>query len=280
MNDWPVGLSTGCFYNQSIFDCLEPIRKSGFCMLEICSFPEHLDFHDKNTVQKATDMMHALGMEAYSFHAPFANEIDITALDPKQKERSVHEILSAAQSAAMMQVRHFVIHPGPEKTIQLETKEHLQRLKNAADSLNQIALACKDLGMRLCLENMIPHLLSGNTSDMLWIIGAVDEISMGTCLDTGHANLSKNLHTMVYKLSGHLQMIHAHDNQGQYDDHLPPGKGEIDWERLLTELNKTGFAGGLIIELAGRGDKTKEPLLAGAREARGFLRNISRKLNL
>jgi sugar phosphate isomerase/epimerase len=280
MTDWPVGLSTGCFYDQNILDCLEPIRKGGFCMLEICSFVKHLDFHDKNAVQKATDMMHTLGMEAYSFHAPFANDIDITAFDRQQRKLSINEILSAAQSAAMMQVRYFVIHPGPEKTIQSGTQEHLQRLKNATDSLNLIARECNNLGMRLCLENMLPHLLSGNTSDMLWIIGAINEITAGTCLDTGHANLSKNLHTIVHKLSGHLHMIHANDNRSQYDDHRPPGQGDIDWEQLLKELHITGFTGGLILELAAQEEKTRDQLLAEAREARGFLRNIGRKLDL
>ena len=30
MLDWPVGLSTGCFYRTSIFDCLERIREDFF----------------------------------------------------------------------------------------------------------------------------------------------------------------------------------------------------------------------------------------------------------
>lgn len=75
MNDWPVGLSTGCFYQRSIFDCLEPVRESGFSMIEICSFPAHLDYHDLNAVRRAAQRVDELGLEAYSFHAPFADHI-------------------------------------------------------------------------------------------------------------------------------------------------------------------------------------------------------------
>ena len=31
--DWPVGLSTGCFYRTSIFDCVELIQNAGFGMI-------------------------------------------------------------------------------------------------------------------------------------------------------------------------------------------------------------------------------------------------------
>ena len=44
---WPIGLSTGCFYRHSIFSVLEEIRASGFQSIEVCSFPQHLDYHDE-----------------------------------------------------------------------------------------------------------------------------------------------------------------------------------------------------------------------------------------
>ena len=82
----------------------------------------------------------------------------------------------------------------------------------------------------------------------------------------------------MHKLSGHLQMIHANDNNGGYDDHNPPGEGKIDWKRLLLELSRIEFNGGIILELSG--NKPPEIVLAQARQARMFLRNISRQLAL
>ena len=72
MTNWPIGLSTGCFYHQSILDCLPPIRESGFSMIEVCSSPAHLDFRDRNRSRSRGGANQELGMEAYSFHAPFA----------------------------------------------------------------------------------------------------------------------------------------------------------------------------------------------------------------
>jgi sugar phosphate isomerase/epimerase len=280
MNDWPVGLSTGCFYQKSIFDCLEPIRNSGFSMLEICSFPAHLDFHDHEVVRRAGKLIDELGLESYSFHAPFADHIDITSLNPDQRNLALQEIFKAAEAAAILKVRYFVIHPGPEhkQTPELACIEHLQRMQNAASTLDRVARRCFELGIGCVLENKLPHLLFGGTSDILWILGAMSAINVGTCLDTGHAYLSGDLYNVMHKLSGHLQMIHANDNSGDYDDHNPPGAGKIDWKRLLTELSQIEFHGGFILELSGK--KEPEIVLAEARRARRYLRDISRQLAL
>jgi sugar phosphate isomerase/epimerase len=280
MNDWPVGLSTGSFYRKSIFDCLEPIRHSGFNIIEICSFPAHLDYHDLDAVRRAAERIDALGLEAYSFHAPFADHIDITSLNPEQRNVALQEILKAAEAAAILQVRYFVIHPGPEheQTPHLPCAERFQRMQNAATTLNQVAQHCRELGIGCVLENKLPHLLFGGTSDILWILGAMSAINVGTCLDTGHAFLSGDLYNVMHKLSGHLQMIHANDNSGNYDDHKPPGEGNIDWNRLLTELSQIEFHGGFILELSG--NKESEIVLAEARRSRRYLREISRQLAL
>ena len=35
MSDWAVGLSTGIFWQTSIFECLEDIRNAGFGRIEL-----------------------------------------------------------------------------------------------------------------------------------------------------------------------------------------------------------------------------------------------------
>ena len=278
MSDWPVGLSTGCFYRKSIFDCLEAILNGGFTMIEVCSFPAHLDYHDIDTVKRAAKRMNELGMEPYSLHAPFADQIDISALNPDQRSASTGEILKAVEAAARLQVRYLVIHPGPEHLPKQTCQEHIQRMENAATALNIIANRCHELGIGCVLENKLPHLLFGSTSDILWILGAMKTVNIGTCLDTGHAYLSGDIYNVMHKLSGHLQMIHANDNRGTYDDHSPPGTGNIDWNRLLALLTETGFHGAFILELAGQDDVNG--LLNQARRARLYLREIGRRIAL
>lgn len=278
MPHWRIGLSTGCFYNQSILDCLPLIRESGFSTIEVCSSPTHLDFHDEAAVLRAAQKIAELGMEACSLHAPFAPGIDISSSDSAQREVSIKEICKAAKAAALLRVHYFVLHPGPENLAPTPGEEQLSRMQHVIDSINQIGRRCHELGVICLLENKLPHLLFGNTSDILWILDGINGAEVGACLDTGHAFLSGDVHNLIHKLAGHLRMIHAHDNGGMNDGHLPPGDGKIDWTQLLKDLIGIGFHGAFILEMAGGVDPTAT--MVNARRGRSYLRDLARSLAL
>jgi len=279
MNTWPIGLSTGCFYKRSIFDILHEVRASGFSEIEICSFPLHLDYHHEENVRRAGDRMRELELHPFSFHAPFANHIDITSLDENVRERAVQELLVASRSASIMGVKNIVLHPGPEREGRPASHEFLAHMDHAARSLNRVARHCCDHGVQLLLENMLPHLLFGHTSDMMYLLGEIKECNVGTCLDTGHANLAGELGTVIHKLSGHLKMLHVNDNRRDSDAHLPPGEGVIDWHFVLGELKRCDFQGALILELAGDADESISQVLDRAVRAREYLMRIISELN-
>ena len=44
--------------------------------------------------------------------------------------------------------------------------------------------------------------------------------------------------------------MHANDNRGQFDEHLPPGEGAIDWRHIRETLEHVGFDGWIVLELA------------------------------
>lgn len=156
-------------------------------MIEVCSSPLHLDYHNLNAVRRAGALISELGMEAYSFHAPFANHIDISSLDAGTRAKALKEMLDAAEAAATLEVHYLVVHPGPESAIVPPREETLQRMETVVDTLNQVAQRCQALGIGCVLENKLPHLLFGKTSDILWNLDALDSVEVGACLDTGHA---------------------------------------------------------------------------------------------
>jgi sugar phosphate isomerase/epimerase len=54
----------------------------------------------------------------------------------------------------------------------------------------------------------------------------------------------------IETVSGHLVTTHVHDNRGRSDDHLLPFEGSIPWEGTLMALQKIGFEGAFVFELA------------------------------
>ena len=276
MTDWPIGISTGCFYQTDIMECLETIRASGFSMIEVVFSPAHLNYKDPEAVQRAALKIKALGMEAYSFHAPFANDIDISSTDLDRREYSLDEILIAVEAAAALGVHYFVIHPGPENAEHPSREERLVRIENVVSVLNRVSLRCSELGIRCVLENKLPHLLFGNSHDILWILAALETTQVGGCLDTGHAFLSGDLYSLVYKLAPYLRMLHVHDNKGHGDEHLPPSEGRIDWLAFMRELVQIHFHGPFILEIASGSDP--EIVMERARKGRSYLRSLARRI--
>jgi len=273
MSDWRCGISTGCFYKTDILEALPMVRDGGFITIEVCSSPSHLDYHNADHVSKAAEMMLSLGMDANSFHAPFAPSIDISSPDPGNRRHAVREVITACDAATMLRASYVVLHPGPEREGKPPPEEWYHRMRYAAESLNEVAAHCRHHGITLLLENMLPHLMFGHVSDLMFLLGAIRETNVGTCLDTGHAFLSKDLRTVVHKLSGHLRMLHVNDNRGDRDEHLSPGEGAIDWISLFRQLRHWNFHGPLILELADSGEPP-ERIMQRARDARIYLREI------
>jgi sugar phosphate isomerase/epimerase len=278
MKPWQIALSTGCFYKRPIIDVLAAVRDSGFDRIEVCSFPVHLDYHNRPHVEEAARCLESLDIFATSFHAPFSERIDITALDGAVREMAVQELICACEAASVMKVQNVVLHPGPERQGRPSEAEFLIRMRNAAESLNRVADRCRELGVHLVLENMLPHLLFGHINDMLYLLGSINDPEVGACLDTGHAFLARELGTVIYKLSGHLHLVHVNDNRGERDDHLVPGDGRIDWPRVMNDLKTCHFNGTLILELASNDGESVEGMLVRARRARDYMDDLMAKM--
>jgi sugar phosphate isomerase/epimerase len=102
----------------------------------------------------------------------------------------------------------------------------LERLKDLSDK-------CRDLGVKLCLENT-----EENLKDLDKYFRELSFLRF--CLDIGHANLfSKENKSIKFlkKFSQKLEHIHVSDNFGgnseHHDLHLPIGTGNIDFKPIF-----------------------------------------------
>lgn len=124
------------------------------------------------------------------------------------------------------------------------------------------------------LENMLAHLMFGHVRDMIYLLGEIRTNDVGTCLDTGHAHLAREMGMAIQKLSSHLKMAHVNDNHGDRDEHLAPGQGSIDWPRVIRELRWVRFQGVLVLELSSTEHEPVEAFLARAVQAREFMKKL------
>lgn len=113
--------------------------------------------------------------------------------------------------------------------------------------------AAEDSGLKLCLEPRVGENVS-NTDGMLRLIEAVDSDVFGAVLDTGHLHAQKEILPLsVEKLGSKIFYVHASDNDGRDNLHLPPGKGTVDWDGVFKALAKHGFRGYIAVDIGGAG---------------------------
>jgi sugar phosphate isomerase/epimerase len=121
-------------------------------------------------------------------------------------------------------------------------------------SMEAILKKANGLGMTLCIENMFPQAnFLTQPQEFQEVFESFPEIRLA--LDIGHANLGGNKNSAIefiqcygYRI-GH---IHANDNFGKEDNHLPIGAGLIDFERILKALKETPYDDTITLEVFSR----------------------------
>ena len=74
------------------------------------------------------------------------------------------------------------------------------------------------------------------------------------CVDTGHTHEAESFwvpppEEMIRILGKDVTLLHLHDNNSHWDDHLLPGMGNIKWRAVFDALDDIGYSGVYNFEL-------------------------------
>lgn len=121
--------------------------------------------------------------------------------------------------------------------------KHEQKIATL-ETLSKIA---QERNIQLYLENT-----EENPSEILAIINEIPDLLF--CLDIGHGNLFLNKPSdFVEVLHEFLGHVHIHDNFGgvgeEFDRHLVPEEGDIDFGAVLRSLDAIGYDDSFTLEL-------------------------------
>jgi sugar phosphate isomerase/epimerase len=143
------------------------------------------------------------------------------------------------------------------------------------DAVKQCARKAAEAGLVLTMEPRVGEMIS-NTDAMLRLMDHVADENFAAVLDTGHQNAQKEILPLsVEKLGRRIKYVHASDNDSRTNEHLPLGKGTIDWEAFFLALAKHGYDGYTAIDIGG-----VENLDEAYRESTGFLEQLAERLGI
>ncbi|MEJ2154317.1 MAG: sugar phosphate isomerase/epimerase [Desulfobacteraceae bacterium] len=166
------------------------------------------------------------------------------------RQASMQEVLGALEAASDLGAEKVVAHPGYIEGLAVHVLEDALDLGMAA--LEKIWLRSSQLGLMLCIENMFPRVGPFvEPEDFESIFTAFPDMKL--VLDTGHANIGdKGGHRLldfIHRYGPRLGHLHVSDNNGQWDEHLPVGHGNIGFKPMVRTLKQTGYDDTMTLEI-------------------------------
>lgn len=267
------GISTHLFHHQRLNrEHLAMVAAYGFEAVEVFATRSHFDYRDPEAVEMLASWLSELGLALHGIHAPITDAFgagDVwsatfsnAVTDAARREAAVRETDAALQIARRIPCDVLVVHLG---TPARKDNPGDNNRGAAVRSVDEICRIAEPIGIRVALE-VIPNKLSDPASLVSLLERDVDARHAGICLDFGHAHLMGDVADAIETASEHLIATHVHDNRGRDDEHLVPYLGSIDWDVALMAMQKIGYDGTYLMELAG--GPSPATILEEARRAR------------
>ena len=216
-------------------DSLALIRRAGFSGCEFSHY-QHLDEAGLAALRQRCAELELTPWSAHSWiQLPGA---------PAAVEAQLPRLLESVNQAARLGVGVVVFHAArpPEDPLGPGRREALEQ------ALRGLAPMAAGHAITLAIENC------SDRDDLAFLIDTVAGLALpnvGFNVDTGHANLHGITAPEAIRMMGRrLVTTHLQDNFGERDDHLPPGKGLIDWSEVRAALEEVGYAGMLMVEIS------------------------------
>jgi sugar phosphate isomerase/epimerase len=265
------GISTHLYHERRLERAhLEQVAGYGFDAIELFATRSHFDYHDPAARASLGQWLRDTGVALRSVHAPITDAFgpdgwkptwSLAVTDAAARAAAVREAASALEIARHVPFQTLVVHLGTPSTKNNPGDNHRG---SALRSLEEICRAAAPFGVRVAAE-VIPNRLSDPASLVALIENDLDA-DAGICLDFGHAHLLGDVADAIETVAEHLIATHVHDNRGRDDEHLVPYLGTIAWDLALVSMQKIGYDGTYLMELAG--GQTPAAVLEEARRAR------------
>ena len=267
------GISTHLYHDRRLErDHLAQIAAYGFEDVELFATRSHFDYRDEAALRRLSQWLSETGLSLRSVHAPITDSFgpdgswaptySIAVGDGARREQAVRETEAALQIARHVPFDVLVLHLGTPAD---KNNPGDNNRGAAARSVQEICRIAEPLEVQVAIE-VIPNRLS----DPAALVGLVEDEAearhLGICLDFGHAHMGGDVADAIETVSEHLIATHVHDNHGRSDEHLVPYLGSIDWDLALVTMQKIGYDGTYVMELAG--SDSPAAILEEARRAR------------
>ena len=233
---------------KPVLEEIEEIADLGFDYLELAMDPPNAHF---STIRDSRDQIQsALASHSMKLVCHLPTFVSIADLTESIRQASLEEMYNSLEVAAELNALKVVLHPGHIGGLGVFVMD--MALDYGIQSLEAIISKADRLGLCVCLENMFPRIQSFyEPSHFTDILVRFPDLKL--TLDSGHANIGSRDEQRIFdfiRQFGHrIGHVHLSDNLGRRDDHLPIGKGTINFQKIADALNERGYDDTITLEI-------------------------------
>jgi inosose dehydratase len=197
-------------------------------------------------IEQMTPLLKKHGLEMRSLY------VNSTLHDAAQADKSIAEVLTAAEKARAFGTRIIVTNPSPIQWGGPENKTD-EQLKVQAAALDKLGARLKQMGLTLAYHNHDMELRNAAREFHHMMVGT-DPAHVTLCLDAhwiyrGSGNSQVALFDVLKLYGPRITELHLRQSQkGVWTETFGPG--DIDYPRLADELRKIGVKPLLVLEQA------------------------------
>ena len=195
--------------------------------------------------------------------------LNLAGNDPEERQRAVNLTMSTMEAAHALEVERIILHMGyiegltpldrewrsrfeqGDEAARDDLKKHWEERKAFAPraldrvkfSLERLVKRAEKLGLVLGLENRDWPREIPSMAEMNDLLHTFEGAAIGFWYDVGHA-AKQDLFGLapaqewIDRFGSRLVGAHIHDLKG-VKDHLPPGKGDLDFSKILQQVSGT-----------------------------------------
>jgi len=167
-------------------------------------------------------------------HGPFLG-IEYAYTDHLLKRAVDKRMEMTLQTVKQLKAERVILHTGFKREVFMFNYRG-KWLKDTSEYWKKEIKRYDKLGVTVVLENVVEF----DPQIMIELHDAVNHPRLKLCLDIGHVNVWSKFPPALWieKFGNRLAHVHVHDNHGVYDEHLPIGKGNVDFQAVFRALKE------------------------------------------
>ena len=265
--------------------CEETIRriaKLGYKAVDFWAYSPHLgpDLYNKDERKTLRKLVDSLNLEISGLSVcggALGLQLNLSHANPKVRMSTIQYYKDCVQLAIDIGAPLVNIISG----MRVYGTTFEQAWKWNKEGIDEVVEAVEGTDITLALHTLTPceSNVIVTLDDALRMMNEVKSKKLKLTIDTADQNVTEpNLYSAVKKVAKDLVYVHFNDNGGERrgDIHLPPGRGNINWEFFIKTLKEVGYDGYLLVQIHSIGNPID--IDSWAYESKQYLEKILSKV--